>query len=52
MKAPHKADGKGTREKPQGHGKGSGVNKAVTKESVPQRVAHNTYGQPTQKQKL
>lgn len=44
-------DGKGTAEKPQGKIKGTGVNKAVVKESIPQVVARTTYGKIGQKQK-
>lgn len=42
----------GTAEKPKaGARKPTGVNKKVEKSSVPQRVARNTYGQPTATQK-
>jgi hypothetical protein len=46
--------GKGKMERPQGKPKGraSGVNKAVTKQSIPQVVARNTQGIPTQRQKM
>lgn len=39
-------------EKPQGRIKGSGVNKAVVKESVPQVIAKVKAGVPTQRQKM
>lgn len=41
-------------ERPQGKpaGRASGVNKPVEKESVPQVVARNEYGKPSQRQKL
>lgn len=53
MKAPAKAaGGKRIAEKPRGKGKGTGINAKVEKESVPQRVARTTYGQPTPRQKL
>lgn len=53
MKKPMmKADGHGTKEKMQGKGKGTGVNKKVEKTSVPQVVAKTTYGKPTQRQKM
>lgn len=39
------------RERDQGSIKGSGINKPMVKESIPQRVARNTYGQPTPTQK-
>lgn len=47
-----KGDGHATKEKAQGRGRGSGVNKAVDKASVPQVVAKTTYGKPTQRQKM
>lgn len=50
MKKPASKMSHGTKEKSKG-GK-TGVNKKVTKESVPQRVAENRYGQPTPRQKL
>lgn len=53
MKKPMmKGDGRATKEKMQGRIKGSGVNKAATKESVPQVVAKTTYGKPTARQKM
>ncbi len=45
-------DGKPTPERPQGSIKGSGINRGMVKESVPQVVARNTYGRPTQTQKM
>lgn len=39
-------------EKPQGRIKGSGVNKRVEKESVPQVIAKVKMGVPTQKQRM
>lgn len=52
--APPKGGGKGTRERPQGGSakRASGVNKPVTKESVPNVVADNTYGKPSQRQRM
>ena len=46
--------GKGKMERPQGRPKAraSGVNKPVVKESIPQVVARNTQGIPTQRQKM
>lgn len=41
-----------TRERDQGSIRGSGVNKPMVKEDVPQVVMRNTYGKPTQTQKL
>lgn len=41
-----------TRERDQGSIRGSGVNKPMVKESIPQVVAVNRYGLPTQKQRL
>ncbi len=43
-----------TPERPQGKPKGraSGVNKPVEKPSIPQVVAENRYGRPTQRQKM
>lgn len=54
MKKPmmHKA-GKAKMERPQGKkGMASGVNKPIQKVSVPQVVARNTFGSPTQRQKM
>ena len=45
-------DGKATMERAQGKGRGTGVNKGMVKESVPQVVAENRYGRPTQKQRM
>lgn len=50
MKRPKMKSNPAVKEKPKGAK--SGVNKKVTKESVPQRVAENRYGQPTPRQKL
>lgn len=49
-----KSGGKATMERAQGKPKAlaSGVNKPVMKESVPQVVARNTQGIPTQRQKM
>ena len=49
-----KPAGKGKMERPQGKPKGraSGINAPVVKESVPQVVARNTQGIPTQRQKM
>lgn len=54
MKKLMNPSGKGKMERPQGKPKGraSGVNKGVTKESVPQVVARNSVGVPTQRQKM
>ena len=55
MKKPMmKKPGKPTMERPQGKPKGraSGVNKEVEKQSIPQVVARNTIGMPTQRQKM
>jgi len=43
---------KPTMERSQGSIKGSGINKGMKKESIPQVVARNTYGRPTQTQKM
>ena len=43
---------KGTKERDQGSIKGSGINKGMVKESIPQVVARNTYGRPSQTQKM
>jgi hypothetical protein len=43
---------KPTMERDQGSIKGSGVNKKMVKESIPQVVAKNRYGRPTQSQKM
>lgn len=50
MKKPASKMSHGTKEKPKG-GK-TGVNKPVVKAAVPQKVAENRYGNPTQKQRL
>lgn len=55
MKAPKMPakDGKAHKERSQGgKGRASGVNKPAVKESVPQVVARETYGKPTQKQRM
>lgn len=52
MKSKMSKGGKATSEKPQGKIKGSGVNKAMPKNSVPQTVAKNTYGNPGQKRPM
>jgi hypothetical protein len=49
MKKPTKT---ATKEKAQGRIKGTGVNKPVHRETVPQVKAGTTYGRPTQTQKL
>ena len=43
---------KPTMERDQGSIKGSGINKPMVKEEIPQVVAKNTYGKPTQTQKM
>jgi hypothetical protein len=43
---------KPTMERDQGHIKGSGINKGMVKGEIPQVIAHNTYGRPTQTQKM
>lgn len=52
MKKPMKGDGHATKEKPQGKGKATGVNKPAEKASIPQVVAKTTYGKPSQRQKM
>lgn len=52
MKKPNSKSTPATKERDQGSIKGSGINKPMVKESVPQVVARNTYGLPTQKQKM
>lgn len=49
MKKPTKG---GTKERPQGKIKGSGINKPMQAEKVPQVEAKVTYGRPTQTQKM
>jgi hypothetical protein len=49
---PPKGDGKPTMERDQGRIGGTGINKSMVKEPVPQVVMKNTYGKPTQTQKL
>ena len=43
---------KPTMERDQGSIRGSGINKGMQKAEIPQVIAHNTYGKPTQKQSL
>ena len=45
-------DGKPTKERDQGKGRGTGINKGMVKESIPQVVKKNRYGKPTQTQKM
>lgn len=52
MKKPMSKGTRATSEKPQGKIKGSGVNKAMPKNSVPQVVARNTYGNPGTKRPM
>lgn len=47
-----KGGGKATMEKPQGRGKGSGVNAPMVKAKIPQVRPGVTVGEPTQKQKM
>jgi hypothetical protein len=47
-----KTDAKPTMERDQGSIKGTGINKKMVKESVPQVVAKNRYGRPSQTQKM
>lgn len=49
MKKPSKG---GAKERPQGKIKGTGVNKPVKREPVPQVSPGVTYGRPTQTQKM
>jgi hypothetical protein len=52
MKKPPSKTTPPTPERKQGKGKGSGINKPVERAKVPQVKAVNTYGRPTQSQKL
>lgn len=54
MKTKGKAGGGGKKkmEMPQGKIGKSGVNTPIKKEKVPQKKVENTYGKPTQTQKL
>lgn len=53
MKKPGKmAMAKGSKERSQGKIGGSGINKPVKAEKVPQKKMSVKYGDPTQKQKL
>jgi hypothetical protein len=52
MKKPASKTTKPTKEREQGSIKGSGINKGMVKESVPQVVARNRYGRPSQTQKM
>lgn len=54
MKKPMRpsGDGKPTKERDQGKGRGTGINKGMVKESIPQVVMKNRYGKPTQTQKM
>lgn len=52
MKKPESKTTPPTKERDQGSIKGSGINKPMVKEPIPQVVAKNTYGRPTQTQKM
>lgn len=52
MKAMHAAGGHKKDEKPQGKGKGTGVNKPMHKAKVPQKRPGVTVGVPTPTQKM
>ena len=43
---------KPTKERDQGKGRGTGINKGMVKESIPQVVMRNTQGIPTSRQKM
>ena len=45
-------DGKPTKERDHGKGSGTGINKGMVKESIPQVVMRNTQGIPTSRQKM